>query len=108
MKINKLSILTSLICLMTLPSCQSVKEGLSGEKNKSGDEFLVQKKNPLVKPKNFDELPKPSQKKNSKSIKVDDKDNIEDIFKIDTQESDAKNSTLNSLEKSILKKINKD
>ena len=44
MKINKILILAGLICLTSLSSCQSVKEGLSGQKKKSGDEFLVKKK----------------------------------------------------------------
>ena len=36
MKINKSLILISLICLILLPSCQDLKEGLSGQKKKSG------------------------------------------------------------------------
>ena len=107
MKINKSLILVSLICLILLPSCQSLKEGLSGQKKKSGDEFLVQKKNPLVKPENFNELPKPTETKKNKTKKVIEEDNIEDLFQIDTQETSSENSDLSILEKSILKKINK-
>jgi hypothetical protein len=107
MKINKSLILVSLICLILLPSCQSVKEGLSGQKKKSGDEFLVQKKNPLVKPENFNELPRPSEKKATVTQKTGEEDNIEDLFQIDTQERSSENSELSVLEKSILKKINK-
>jgi len=107
MKINKSLILVSLICLILLPSCQSLKEGLSGQKKKSGDEFLVQKKNPLVKPENFNELPKPTETKKNKTKKVVEEDNIEDLFQIDTQETSSENSDLSILEKSILKKINK-
>ena len=107
MKINKLLMLAGLICLISLPSCQSIKEGLSGQKKKSGDEFLVQKKNPLVKPENFNELPKPSQKKVKENQEIGKEDNIEDLFQIDTQETSSENSDLSVLEKSILKKINK-
>ena len=39
-----------LIVLLSLSSCQSVKDGLSGTKQKNSDEFLVEKKNPLVLP----------------------------------------------------------
>ena len=92
---------------MILPSCQSVKEGLSGQKKKSGDEFLVQKKNPLVKPENFNELPKPSQKKVKATKEIGEEDNIENLFQIETQETSSENSDLSVLEKSILKKINK-
>ena len=107
MKINKSLILISLIGLILLPSCQSLKEGLSVQNKKSGDEFLVQKKNPLVKPKNFNEIPKPSQKKSNVTQKTAEEDNIEDLFQIDTQETSSENSDLSVLEKSILKKINK-
>jgi len=107
MKINKSLILVRLICLILLLSYQSLKEDLSGQKKKSGDEFLVQKKNPLVKPENFNELPKPTETKKNKTKKVVEEDNIEDLFQIDTQETSSENSDLSILEKSILKKINK-
>ena len=46
-----------------LPSCggsfDSVKRGLSGEKQTNIDEFLVKKKDPLILPPDFDELPIP-------------------------------------------------
>jgi hypothetical protein len=106
MKINKLTILVGIIFLMPLLSCQSFQEGLAGKKKKSGDEFLVQKKNPLVKPENFDELPQPSEKTKDGNSKVDDEDNIEDLFQIDTKEVSATSTTMSPLEKSILKKIN--
>ena len=41
-----------LICFF-LTSCQSIKDGLSGRKSENSDEFLVQKKNPLVMPPDF-------------------------------------------------------
>jgi len=67
----------------------------------------VQKKNPLVKPENFDELPKPSIKNMGVTITEEEGDNIEDLFEIDTKSSKTENSNLSELEKSILKKINK-
>ena len=45
--------------LLTVLSCTSIKEGLSSNKN-STDEFLVEKKAPLVMPPEFNELPVPS------------------------------------------------
>ena len=38
----------------------SVKRGLTGGKDKSADEFLVKKKDPLVLPPQFESLPSPS------------------------------------------------
>ena len=49
-----------LIFLLSLYSCQTVKDALSGKKYESSDEFLVIKKNPLVVPPDFQSLPEPS------------------------------------------------
>ena len=104
MKKNKIFLV--LVSCFALTACQSVKDGLSGSKSENSDEFLVQKKNPLVKPENFDELPQPSEKTKDGNSKVDDEDNIEDLFQIDTKEVSATSTTMSPLEKSILKKIN--
>ena len=48
-----------LILLISLYSCQTVKDALSGKKYESSDEFLVIKKNPLVLPPDFKTLPEP-------------------------------------------------
>ena len=45
--------------LLLLSSCQNVKDALSGKKYENSDEFLVIKKNPLVLPPNFNDLPTP-------------------------------------------------
>ena len=63
-KISKL-----LFFLLFLYSCGSVGEALQGKKRSDqGDEFLIDKKNPLVMPPDFDKLPKPGEA-NVKSIK---------------------------------------
>ena len=56
---NKIIIPFILLSTLFLFSCQSVKDGLSGSKNKNSDEFLVKKKNPLVIPPKYMELPEP-------------------------------------------------
>ena len=48
-----------LIILIFLSSCQNVKDALTGKKYEDSDEFLVIKKNPLVLPPNFNDLPTP-------------------------------------------------
>ena len=53
------SILFLLIVFFTFQSCQTVKEGFTSQKKKSTDEFLVEKKSPLVMPPDFNELPLP-------------------------------------------------
>ena len=59
MKKNKIALILIICCALT--ACQSIKEGLSGNKSDNNDEFLVQKKNPLVLPPKYLELPKPQE-----------------------------------------------
>ena len=40
----------------------SVKRGLTGSKSDSTDEFLVQKKDPLILPPDFESLPSPEER----------------------------------------------
>ena len=47
------------ISLFVLYSCGGVKDALSGKKYENSDEFLVIKKNPLILPPNFNDLPTP-------------------------------------------------
>ena len=46
----------SLVFLVSLNSCGAIKDGFSLQKKDNTDEFLVQKKNPLKLPPNFDEF----------------------------------------------------
>ena len=55
------------IALM-LSSCQSAKDALTLKKKPSGDEFLVEKKNPLVMPPNYGKLPIPEEKKGDENF----------------------------------------
>ena len=74
-KINKYKILVFTFILIFLSGCQNIKDGLSLKKKMTTDEFLVQKKNPLVLPPDYDALPKPMSEQ-----KVQRKKNIEDIY----------------------------
>ena len=106
-KTNLLTII--FLSLLLLNSCSSVVEGLGGTKKKGSDEFLVEKKSPLVLPPSFGKLPEQGVKilNNVKS----NKKNTSRIEKIINQSSSKnttnKNSDLNnSIEKSIIEKIN--
>tara|TARA_B110000444_G_C18516043_1_gene444448 strand:- start:9 stop:329 length:321 start_codon:yes stop_codon:yes gene_type:complete len=87
-------------------SCNSVKKTLSNENKNTGDEFLVLKKNPLVLPPNFKDLPIPGneilEEENEKKI---------DLSKVLTQSKnenkDKKLKTSNPLEKSLSNILNK-
>tara|TARA_Y100001935_G_C16935276_1_gene327424 strand:- start:167 stop:481 length:315 start_codon:yes stop_codon:yes gene_type:complete len=54
-----IKILSTLIITLLLLGCQNVKDGLTLQKRTGSDEFLVKKKNPLVLPPEFNELPTP-------------------------------------------------
>ena len=47
-------------------SWNSVKRGITGEKQRSTDEFLVKKKDPLVLPPDYDNLPTPDERGDEK------------------------------------------
>jgi len=53
------SILLISILSITIHSCGTIKEGFKSQKKNSTDEFLVEKKSPLVMPPEFNELPIP-------------------------------------------------
>ena len=61
MKIFKKFILLNFILL--LASCSTMKSAFVNEKKNNTDEFLVEKKSPLVMPPDYDELPIPKEKK---------------------------------------------
>ena len=103
------SILAIFLISLILNACGSVAEGLSGSKKKGSEEFLVEKKSPLVIPPSFGELPEPG-KEPEGNIISDKKDtsDIEDIINQSSSISTTKKSddTKNSIEQSIIKKIN--
>ena len=102
-------LISSFLILLFLNSCGTVAEGLGGSKKKGSDEFLVEKKSPLVLPPSFGELPEPGKepKENIISEKKDTSD-IEDIINqsSSTNTSEKSDDTKNSIEQSIIKKIN--
>ena len=94
--------------LFFLYSCGTVGETLQGKKRSDqGDEFLIDKKNPLAMPPDFDKLPKPGEAniKSTKDIESD-QSNIENLLKKSKIEDDTSSSEQStSIESSILKKI---
>ena len=92
-------------CLFFLESCANVREGFTLKKKSPVDEFLVEKKNPLVLPPDFGKLPVPQdqvQKSDTKNGEV--KDLISK--KSESSSSEIKIKTKpTSIEESILEKI---
>ena len=88
-----------------LNACQSMEDALTLKKKDNSDEFLVEKKSPLVLPPNYGELPLPGEEinedQNSKNNEIQVTLNSDEIKINET----IKNSTPSSLEKSVLEKI---
>ena len=108
MKFKKIIILLS--SLFFLISCTGAKDALQGKKrSENSDEFLVEKKNPLTVPPDIDELPVPLDQDGQGQMNDQEEIDIKKVLKIDESEdanSENNNGNQNSLEKSILEKIN--
>ncbi len=113
---NKLTVLVIIFFSILLYSCQATKDALEGKKrSEQSDEFLVEKKNPLAMPPDFEKLPAPGNQEvlsetfsDNKEVKdllnIEDCDtsvNIEDCGTPGSNDSD--NSS--DLESTIMKKI---
>ena len=94
--------------IFLLNSCQGVKDALEGKRrSKSGDEFLIEKKNPLTLPPDFEDLPEPLD--TTEANKTSESENEDDLQKIIAQSEGISNQEINtseSLEGLILEEIN--
>ena len=88
-----------------LTSCAGVKQGLTGSKKNNKDEFLVQKKNPLVLPPNFNDLPQPGLKEEV-NIRSNENSQVKKLLEEYSVDSDQNNNNkVQSIEESVLEKI---
>jgi len=99
-----------LFLMLFLFSCSSAKDALQGKKRSdNSDEFLVEKKNPLTVPPDIDELPVPLDQEEQNQTESQEDVDIKKVLKIDENQDtnvESNNENLNSLEESILEKIN--
>ena len=94
-------IINILIIIFFVTSCQSLKTAkktLTGEKEFSTDEFMVKKKNPLILPPDYENLPTPDEEAAAK----EEISNFEKTLETSIEDS---STTSSSTENSILKKI---
>ena len=101
-KINILLIL--LISILIFNSCTTVKEGFRSQKKNSTDEFLVEKKSPLIMPPEFNELPIP-ENKNQNSEKNEEIDIKKLITNNENSSTENISNQNTNFENSILEKI---
>jgi hypothetical protein len=104
--LNKIIIIVFFFITACASSWDDVKKGLGGGKKTSTDEFLVRKKEPLVMPPKWKNLPEPGG-----VMKSDDEDreatDIEELMKLGKNKESSTNYEQGNgnLEESILKKI---
>ena len=98
MKYFKIIIL--LVLGLSIYSCGAVKEGFSNQKKNSSDEFLVEKKSPLVMPPDYNELPVP----NTNQIN-EKKNEIKNLVTNTDKDKENQTKVGKNFEQSILEKI---
>ena len=104
---KKINIFLIILLFTFVTGCQSVQKALTPQKKGGGDEFLVEKKSPLVRPPSYNELPKPKsaiEQNDINSAEVDIKSiilNKESEINANSEKSETKSS----IEDSVLKKI---
>ena len=94
-------IINILIIIFFVTSCQSLKNAkktLAGEKEFTTDEFMVKKKNPLILPPDYENLPTPDEEAAAK----EEISNFEKTLGASIEDNSSKSS---SAEESILKEI---
>ena len=91
--------------ILFLFSCSTIKEGFTNQKKSSSDEFLVEKKSPLVMPPDYNDLPVPD--KNEETAEANENKIKDLVTKNENESGEMKNAEDDNLniEQSILKKI---
>ena len=96
-------IITYILLFIFLYSCggsfDSIKRGLTGQKENSADEFLVKKKDPLILPPDYENLPTPD----NTNIALEENSIFQETVEIDIEKDES--GPKSSVESSILKKI---
>ena len=103
MKYFKILVFFKLI--LFLYSCSTLKEGFTNQKKSSSDEFLVEKKSPLVMPPDYNDLPVPDQNKETTET---NENKIKDLVTKNENKNGGNNNSEDvnlDIEQLILKKI---
>lgn len=91
--------------ILFVSSCGTAKKAFMNEKKNSSDEFLVQKKSPLVMPPDFNELPDPEE---GKIVGEENDTDLQNLIKNKKENFEKKADDKNqNFETSILEKIQK-
>ena len=85
-------------------ACQSAREGFTLKKKDNSDEFLVEKKNPLVMPPEYSNLPVPEDFE--KQVNNNNEDDFEKIISTSKTKNTKSKTEKTNIEQSVLDKIN--
>ena len=98
-----------LVISILVGNCSTVKEGFINDKKKGTDEFLVQKKQPLTMPPNFEKLPLPNTTLEENKDENQKTSSLKKILKGSDKEIkiDENQNQTSSIENMILKEIKK-
>ena len=92
------------ICIFfILLSCSTVREGFQNNKKNNSDEFLVEKKSPLVMPPDFDKLPIPSTNNENEEFT---QNSLKEMIQKNNKSSTSSNASKN-FQESLIDKIKK-
>ena len=102
---NKLKKFILLNFVLLLASCSTMKSAFVNDKKNNTDEFLVEKKSPLVMPPDFDELPIPKEIEIKKDINENE---FKTLITQDNKEIKSNEKDVNkNFEELLLDKIKK-
>ena len=102
---NIKQIIIFFVAIFLVSACGTIRKGFEADK-RTGEEFLVEKKSPLVMPPSYNELPIPKEEINGEeNIKSDIKSIL--LGSREQEPSNTNNDSISSIEKLILKKIKK-
>tara|TARA_Y100000590_G_scaffold453295_1_gene598075 strand:+ start:267 stop:581 length:315 start_codon:yes stop_codon:yes gene_type:complete len=85
------------LCTSCADTWNSVKQGVTGAKQKSSDEFLVKKKDPLILPPDFESLPTPDEQSQEEEVTSFEK-TLTSGSSSDTDSSSESNAEISILE----------
>ena len=97
----KIFLLSMFIFLLGCNSLEDASKVFKNEKVRTTDEFLIKKRDPLILPPDFKEMPTPNSVRKKKDLS--EKDKIKKILKAPESTDNTKSNS--STESSILEKI---
>jgi len=102
---KKFNLFVLLNIILFLSSCGTIKEGFSSQKKNNSDEFLVEKKSPLIMPPDYNELPIPREKNLEKKSEESQIENLISKSEKDGELTDKPDDKNKSFEDLLLEKI---